>query len=144
MALIEFQNNTAPYLNADNLNNNFNYLDEKAQDIYSTTEIVIGKWIDNKPLYRKVVDVGTLPNATTKEINSGLSNVFITQLHGIMYNSASCITLPDVNPSGVTYSVRLYYSYSNNKISLTTGADRSTYNGYVILEYTKTTDEGDE
>ena len=25
MALIEFQNNSAPYLNAENLNNNFNY-----------------------------------------------------------------------------------------------------------------------
>ena len=35
---------------------------------YSTTEINTGmKWIDGKPIYRKVVDFGSLPNNTYKD-----------------------------------------------------------------------------
>ena len=40
---------------------------------YSTTETVTNaKWIDGKPIYRKVVNFGTLPNATVKAVAHGI------------------------------------------------------------------------
>ena len=147
MALVEFQNNTAPYLNAENLNNNFNYLDEKAQEIYSTDEIIIGKWINNKPIYRKVINFGSLPNATTKDITHGITNLDkIIRYYGIAYatGSAGFITriLPASSPSGAEYTIDLYIL--ENNIEIATAIDRSAYSAYIIIEYTKTTDEGDE
>ena len=36
---------------------------------YSTNEVKTGgKWIDGKPIYRKVVDFGALPNASEKTV----------------------------------------------------------------------------
>jgi hypothetical protein len=35
---------------------------------YSTSEVATGEtWIDGKPIYRKIIDCGALPNATTKK-----------------------------------------------------------------------------
>ena len=141
MALIEFQNNTAPYLNADNLNNNFNYLDEKTQDIYSTNEIVIGKWINNKPVYRKVV-TGT----TTSSGND--TNVTTISNMDIMLNIYGAIIANNyINPIGIYTNTTNYisgYSYQNGSVSLRHTDNYQNKDYYCIIEYTKTTDEGDE
>ena len=36
---------------------------------YSTTEKIVGTWIDGKPIYQKTVFFGGLPNNTTKQVN---------------------------------------------------------------------------
>lgn len=41
MALIEFQNNTAPYLNAENLNNNFNELKNAIEIKVVTANLIV-------------------------------------------------------------------------------------------------------
>ena len=80
MALVEFTSNSAPYINADNLN------EIQKSNIYSTDEIEIGKWIDNKPIYRKVIDLGVLPDTTVKAVSSGLipTNITITKFYGCL------------------------------------------------------------
>ena len=63
-------------LNTTNKTNLVNALNEVNNSIiYSTTEKVVGKWINNKPLYRKVISTGSLPNASVKNINHGISNL---------------------------------------------------------------------
>ena len=43
---------------------------------YSTTEQPTGaKWIDGKPVYRKVIDFGVLPNASQKTVDHGIANL---------------------------------------------------------------------
>ena len=138
MALVEFQNNTAPYLNAENLNNNFNYLDEKAQDIYSTNEIVIGKWINGESIYRKVIssygvtgnnviiphnitDFKQLVNYSLIAGDNGLSYVNNNSLYDFYVNT--------VDTSNVNMVIA--GAYLNWQI-------------YIVLDYIKTTDEGDE
>lgn len=107
-------------------------------DIYSTDEIVIGKWL-GKPLYRKVYDVGTLPDSTTKLINSGLSNINIVKIYGTATEEiGTYIPLPYVTLTDI-YQISLVYN-SSNQISITTGTNRSQFTGFVVLEYTKTTD----
>ena len=40
-----------------------NYMADNIKDVYSTDEVKTNKvWIDGKPIYRKVVDCGALPN----------------------------------------------------------------------------------
>ena len=108
---------------------------------YSLTETRVGTWIDDKPIYRKVISLGLLPNNTTKRVASGISNLeFVTSLCGIALAGTYFITLPDSYPVNVNYNVRLSYDLSTNEIVITAGADRSTYSGYAIIEYTKTTD----
>ena len=43
---------------------------------YSTTETVVGEY-NGKPLYRKIVNFGALPNNTTKEVTHNIPNINI-------------------------------------------------------------------
>ena len=111
-------------------------IDDPAE--YSTTERIIGTWIDGKPIYRKVIDCGNLPNATTKDTATGLTNVICQNIYGRAYNSVSGNTIPlPYNGTGDGYIV---ISYNNNNARITTGSDRSSWTGYIVVEYTKTTD----
>ena len=106
-------------------------------DIYSTTETVIGTYM-GKPLYRKVVDCGALPNNTTKEILHNIANInIITKTSGTAWdNIGTTIPLPTAS---LTSPVIIYVDKS--KIYITTITDKSTStNSNVTLEYTKTTD----
>lgn len=103
---------------------------------YSTNETIVGKWINDKPIYRKVIDIGTLPNNSTKNVPTGLTNtdIRLVNIYGICYNS-------DGNyQAGLndTYS-RINLTPTNN-LNIRTSIDFSAYTGYVILEYIKTTD----
>ena len=104
---------------------------------YSTTETVVGTY-NGKPLYRKIVDCGALPNNTTKEIIHGIANINIfTNITGSAWDSnGTTIPLPTAS---LTSPVVMYSDKS--KIYITTITDRSTMiNSNVIIEYTKTTD----
>ena len=133
MALIQFVDDSAPYLSANNLNNNFNYLDEKITDIYSTSETLTNKvWIDGKPIYRKVIE---------KTITSAVNQTIITIANlGVITNCQSYLdrgTYKNINNWGQDSSDFGTIYVANNNIM---------YNGsyvgtlYVTLEYTKTTD----
>ena len=117
---------------------------------YSTTEKVVGTWIDGKPIYRKVIDFGTLPNASSKTVSTGLNVNEVTicrPLMGYAYgidtnNIHYILTLPDIAPNYPEGATRLTMSSSNSiyNIIITTGIDRSNYNCYVDVYYTKNTD----
>jgi len=64
MSLVTFQDlpNTTTPLNASNLNNNFNELNNSRN--ISSNEVVIGTYVNGKPLYRKSIFF-TLPNGAT-------------------------------------------------------------------------------
>lgn len=108
---------------------------------YSTNEIKVGTWIDDKPIYRKVINFGALPNTTTKSVAHGLTNIdFITDIRILSKNPTYSyyISIPYTNKSNVTYQVEFYIDATN--VVITTGDNKSGYtNTYVILEYTKTT-----
>lgn len=123
-----------------------NYVPHKEfsnKQIYSTSEQVVGTWIDGRPLYRKVLDFGSLPNAGTKDINIGTTNVKqVVKLQGFAFNSeGATMPLPYPNNSNVTQNVTMSYSGgTNGVIYVATGSDRSSFSAYIIVEYTKTTD----
>lgn len=108
--------------------------------IYSTTEINTGKtWIDGKPIYRKVINCGALPNNRDKVINVNVSNINnVINIYGIgISSSGTCFPLPYVY-NNFNAQIELVYLASSQQIRITTGQDRSGINGYVTIEYTKT------
>ena len=107
---------------------------------YSTTEQFTGAyWIDGKPIYRKTIVCGALPNNNTKSVAHNITNIDnIISLQGWGYGDNAYIPLPYVNTSAISACVMLYAT--NVNIVLRTGLDRSNTNAYVTLLYTKTTD----
>lgn len=123
-------------LNTTNKNNLVEAINEAKLENYSTTETVIGKWIDNKPLYRKVLNIGSHDwneaAYTFAHYISNLDVVIKNQWIGFHNN-------------------KWYYSWdnltSNNIVANSTdviincnSSGVTFQQNYIILEYTKTTD----
>ena len=110
---------------------------------YSTTEHPTGaKWIDGKPIYRKVIDCGALPNNTTKTVNHNISNLGkVIRLYGFANNAAGTdfITLPFVDTANsATFNTSL--RATDTQITLSSANNMASFSGYAVIEYTKTTD----
>lgn len=111
-------------------------------DLYSLEEIqTASKWIDNKPIYRKVIATGALPNATQKSVPHGIANMDkVVKILGVAENptSRAFAVLPLV--SGTAGASVLVTAYTD-RIVMQTGSNWSVFSSsYIILEYTKTTD----
>lgn len=98
--------------------------------------------ISNKPIYKKVINFGSLPNATTKTVAHG-----ITGIDFIMIDFSNSFILvpgvPDASFSGMVVwsgadSVGAYLSSGN--IFVYSGNNRTNMVGYFTLKYTKTAD----
>lgn len=112
------------------------------EHVYSTSEQVIGKWIDGKPLYEITVDCGNLPNRATKSVNYGVADVkAIVKLYGIGIAStgASC-PLPFSDDYSAARNILLDANASSGTIRLISQSDKSPFHGYVTMQYTKSTD----
>ena len=105
------------------------------QDRFEEEEIRTTKQFLGQPVYRKVVDVGALPNATTKTVSHGLDVSRIVSIGGIATNGSSYINLPHVNTAAVGNGVNL--NINGADVSLTTGINFSSYKGFVFIEYTR-------
>lgn len=113
-----------------------NEVNNKKINIITGTEYATSEYIDDKQVYRKRINIGALPNATSKTVEHGLSNIrFVKMPQGYATNSNGlCLALPFSNPTS-TNNVSLSVNSSN--ILISAGTDRSNYSGYVELYYTK-------
>lgn len=129
---IKSSNNKAKTLDAF-LNNGYG-------NIYSTNEIVIGRWKDNKPIYRKTIDCGALPNNCGNIIPHNILNIDnIVKIYGWSKRQTDNVFLPLPHNAYNNTSVSLYAS--KDGITIVTYTDRASFSEtYVTLEYTKTTD----
>ena len=116
-----------------------------SNEIYSSSEIKIGTWIDGKPLYRKVIS-GTLNDVTTAgtNVNSDVAinvdnrNITIIE-NAFVVASNRWWTLPFISNTG--YVTIAFVSSGGNAIRFR--SNDTTYNGaacYCSVIYTKTTD----
>ena len=115
---------------------------EDKGEIYSTTETRVGTWIDGKPLYRKVVDLGNLPNNAQKTVVANTSNLELCiTCRGMAYNLTSGNFFPI--PRGTTGgNFMIEYYKPDDVVAVRTTDDRTSFKGIAIIEYTKTTDVG--
>lgn len=109
-----------------------------AEPNYSTSEVDTKvKWIDNKTIYRKTVNIGSLPNATTKTVAHGISNLgYIINISGSAKysNTGACIPIPLVTNNATT---QVLVTVDLTNITISGGNDRSDASGYITLWYTK-------
>lgn len=95
-----------------------------------------GSW---RPIYRKTVDIGALPNSTSKTVNHNISNISeIFYIKGVYHNSSNDEFGPIPYSSNSDWIVEL--SVNKTAIYIKTNTDWLTTNGIITLEYTKTTD----
>ena len=117
-------------------------LGDLGTEVYSTNETVIGTWINGKPIYRKVIDFGALPNKTIKSVAHNITNLdTITKLYGVANRDSdkTYLPLPSANSSSIANNLYLYI-FGNN-VNVDTGSNATSLNrAYIIIEYTKTTD----
>lgn len=104
-------------------------------EVYSTDEVKIGKWL-NDDLYRKVYHVAALPNTTTLDVPTGLTNVKYVGVRGVAYGDSNVLPLPYSAPGSLASLVQL--SMSGDNIRIVTGQDRSNREADIIIEYVKT------
>lgn len=136
--------------NGDNINLNLssaytNNLEQNITDsfknnnIYSETETVIGKWIDNKPIYRKVL-TGTLPTGSGENVFT-VPNAKIINFNGIIKSTYNQWWPIPAIYSEDNYRIYTYISLDRTQLKVDCGSYFSTNSQYeIIIEYTKTTD----
>lgn len=110
---------------------------EKFFEEYSTDETVIGRWIDGKPIYRKVLSYPTTgsKDISSLSIDSIVSFNFKTIDTGAIFFNGSAPT------STNTIKSAAYMNKYKTNISLEwehTGYSLEKFE--IIMEYTKTTD----
>lgn len=112
-----------------------------APHVYSTTERVIGKWIDDKDLYERVVYIDQLPDGSINDwvlYDVGLTNIdTLIKLSGtVSFSNGNQACLPYVLSNLVTSQIGLIIEASG-KLGIMCGSDRSSSSAYVIIQYTK-------
>ena len=147
-------NNDVPNINAvrnglsEKLNNN-------EIQVYSTSEErIVGKWINDKPLYEKTFEIqfpsvttsGTYVDSTAVQIDTNVDLAFIknawANTQGQYTNhTGSNVLFPFTNSAGNGIRVRI--GFYSSKAVIYVGSSDSTFNNgyaYVCVQYTKTTD----
>ena len=115
----------------------------------STSEKIIGTWIDGKPVYRKVVPV-TLPayNQPTSSTH-GIANMDVLvnfSLH--WYDTSDGAWYDRFRLWEESYGIAMEMNVDGTNVNINTNKTNSidwtsrTSKAFAILEYTKTTDNG--
>ena len=122
-------------IDINNLNDRANYHDSELTSInnksyYSTTEKVVGKWINNKPLYRKTTVI-----ELTTEFNSGIDDIeTLVECNAVLERSPYVFMLPEYESSAFNFVIKLNgYNYLITNTGVTGTA-------YITSYYTKSTD----
>lgn len=113
------------------------------KNIFSFDEVRIGTWIDEKPLYRKMIDFGELPGNARKDVPINIENA--KHVH-INIGKSFWVTRSN-NESNGTSDTFVYADYIKSIgmgtgiiVIITNNENANKYKAYVCLEYTKTTD----
>ena len=109
--------------------------------LYLSVETVCGVWIDGKPLYRKVVSIGSLGNNTTKTVAHNISNLGIITHSEFSWLDGNTYWWSDYRWDSSSIYIKFNVDSTNIRIeSMGTNWSSRTSDCYAILEYTKTTD----
>lgn len=141
-ALPEEERKKGTYIISDP--NEWSFGAEVSESVYSTEETVMGRWIDGKPLYRKVI-TGVKTATANEEFKSIISLAYLqidtlVQLHGsIVIDTGSKQVVPIM--LGTSNYIGIYLAANDALIETHMGSGFHDRDLIIILEYTKTTDE---
>lgn len=121
------------------LTNNIRVAAAPSFEDYSEDEICIGKWIDGKPIYRKIIDIKNVPvktvvNHNIPNIDTIIKNNLVIKRVDDFFIAGSFSNSSDDRGISVVSITSFWWDFK--------GAGSATPKiAYAILEYTKTTDE---
>lgn len=117
-----------------------------AENVYSTEETVCGKWIDGKPIYRKVI-IGTLAKDNGNSlVFANVSDLNIDRainLYGNMIEKQDVHIMLQTSydgTNGLIAAVNMAYNGKTKNIDYNFLNNNGTYSGctvYVVIEFTK-------
>ena len=114
----------------------------KAMNTYSTSETIVGTWIDGKPIYRKVVN-GTFANGDDGVYTTTNTGVYLNDIETLVNAYGSRTNSAPINFTWIQGNT-VYFTntslYSNQIIVATNRGTVSGSSFTVVYEYTKTTD----
>ena len=110
-----------------------NHIKEVA-NTYSTNEMVIGKWVDGKPIYRKVI--------TTNSTQMDISSFNIENVSDVRYfvKTTGNYIFPGAYGYASNNMIALYFVNGYSQIQMAFARPDRFVSVTIILEYTKTTD----
>lgn len=113
---------------------------------YSLDEMVVGTWIDGKPLYQKTVYIESLPSSADKgEYAHNIENLENLCGTEAIVKWKSNGTIADLSHAQIMNGelnapASFFYSVEKTNIVIYVNIDRSGCSAYVTIKYTKTTD----
>lgn len=105
-----------------------------------SNEVLTGETFAGRPVYMRLVDIGVLPNNTSKTINTGITNAYyfwIDPIYSMVIAGGAGYPLPYVDPDNVANSIGVRIIANGQSIVVLTRANWSTYAGFVAVKYTK-------
>ena len=107
---------------------------KEVTNTYSTNEMVIGKWVDGKPIYRKVITA----NSTQMDVSSfNIENV--SDVRYFVKTTGNYI-FPGAYGYASNNMIALYFVNGYSQLSMAFARPDRFVSVTIILEYTKTTD----
>ena len=102
---------------------------------YSTTEKIVGTWLNGENVYRKVINTGEISQAD-KSVAHGISNLDkIIKIDGMAISSNGFYMLPRITTGSSQNFVGIKVSSTN--VDIICGSAPIFSDSWVILEYTK-------
>lgn len=118
----------------------------KNGEIISTNEVKTNEiWFNGKPIYKKMIYIQSLPNATATTYQHGISNVdkiWCDMSNSFLdWNNASG-SAPFSYIGGTSFNsmIEIRAFTSSSFILDTHSTNRSSLSAYITIKYTKTTD----
>ena len=128
----------------DNVNSILLAVNSKDVGIYNDQETLSGQSYFNddkneqRPVYRKVINFGALPNTANKQVAHGLDSTWeykFTRIYGVASDSTNKIYLPIPYATATAADIIELYVDATN-INITTGKDRTSFDTtYIVIEY---------
>jgi len=117
--------------------NSFNYADPND---YSTSEKIVGTWIDGSALYQKTINFGALPNASSKyNTSSGIAANKVKRMWGYSTTGSTTVELPHAGAGSTSADDGIAIFFDSSGLGVATGRDRSNFTTtYITVQYTKT------
>lgn len=103
-------------------------------------ESFTGQYLNSAPIYQKMINIGTLPNNTTKSINTGITDsnyIWIDAENSFAFSGGASYPIPYVDPKAVANSIGVRITGNGANIIVSTGTNWSSYDGLVTVKYTK-------
>lgn len=110
-----------------------------AEETNLNSNVLTNRTFNGERVYCKTVNIGNLPNNTTKEVASGLrpEEIFVLEIRGSADGSDDWLPLPNVHPNSAN-NISCYLR-ADGKVVVATGKDRSTMTGRVQIYYIQNT-----